>query len=244
MGFIRNLLKGKFSPAAQPSARGVVADQVAQSNTNSEQTADLINSITSELEGKSGGVNIWDFDGPKDSGKEAELVDVSAASDAAPKRARRNKTRLIGFDTSEGDVVNLFDEDKGDASDGDKLPVGFVVITSGPGRGTAFNLVSGANKIGSDKDQDVELGFGDDDVAGAKHAVITFEEKTASFKLNAGLKKNEVSLNGKAIEKKGPIKSGDTVRVGSTELRFVALCDKTFRWADEKEEENTNVASA
>ena len=214
-------------------------------------------------------VNIWDLE---DDGTSSELPDIvpelsrpsssstpaaaaapsapnpAAAADAAarsPSRSRRTKTRLIGFEKSDGDVVDLFnDAPKAAPAKSVKFPVGWIVVTEGPGRGESFPLLSGMSQIGRGEDQAVQLDFGDNSISRTNHAAIVFDPDSQEFLLGHGGKSNIVRLNDKPLISNEALASGDVIRIGETVLRFVALCDKSFNWTDGTTGEDEDVAIA
>ena len=196
-------------------------------------------------------VNIWDMeDGPA-----AELpaaaptppaaAAASAAAARSPARSRRTKTRLIGFDKSDGDVVDIFnDAPKPVVAKRAKFPVGWLVVADGPGRGECFTLMAGMSQIGRGEDQAVQLDFGDTSISRTNHAAIVYDGDSQEFYLGHGGKSNIVRLNNKPVISNETMKSGDVVKIGETTLRFVALCDKTFSWSDGSAGEDEDVAIA
>ena len=102
-------------------------------------------------------VNIWDMDSDDGSTALPDRAPVlpkpspALASEAAarsPARSRRTKTRLIGFDKSDGSVVDLFnDAPKVVATQRARFPVGWITVVAGPGRGESFALLAGMNPI-------------------------------------------------------------------------------------------------
>ena len=176
--------------------------------------------------------------------KTAPAAAASAAS-RSPARSRRTKTRLIGFEKSDGDVVDLFnDTPKAAPAERAKFPVGWVVVTEGPGRGECFTLLTGMSQIGRGEDQAVQLDFGDNSISRTNHAAIVFDPENKEFLLGHGGKSNIVRLNDKPLISNEPLKSGDVIRIGETVLKFVALCDKTFNWKDGASGEDEDVAIA
>ena len=202
-------------------------------------------------------VNIWDMD---DSGASTELpkaaptpptppvaspAAASAAAARSPARSRRTKTRLIGFDKSDGDVVDLFnDAPKPVVAKRAKFPVGWLVVAEGAGRGECFTLMSGMSQIGRGEDQAVQLDFGDNSISRTNHAAIVYDAETKEFYLGHGGKSNIVRLNNKPVISNETLTSGDVIKIGETTLRFVALCDKTFSWSDGADGEDEDVAIA
>ncbi|MDX8346537.1 FHA domain-containing protein [Cognatiyoonia sp. IB215446] len=203
-------------------------------------------------------VNIWDLE---DDGTSTELpmtaptlptpapapAPAAAASAAArsPGRSRRTKTRLIGFEKSDGDVVDLFnDAPRAAPVKSVKFPVGWIVVAEGPGRGESFSLMAGMSQIGRGEDQAVQLDFGDNSISRTNHAAIVYDADSKEFLLGHGGKSNIVRLNDKPLISNEALKSGDVIRIGETVLRFVALCDDTFSWDDNASGEDEDVAIA
>ena len=196
-------------------------------------------------------VNIWDME----EGPSTELpappptppaaAAASAAAARSPARARRTKTRLIGFDKSDGDVVDIFnDTPKPVVAKRAKFPVGWLVVAEGDGRGECFTLMSGMSQIGRGEDQAVQLDFGDTSISRSNHAAIVYDAETKEFYLGHGGKSNIVRLNNKPVISNETLTSGDVIKIGETTLRFVALCDKTFSWSDGADGEDEDVAIA
>lgn len=199
-------------------------------------------------------LNIWDLE---DDGTSQALPDAapviatgspaaaSAAAARSPARSRRTKTRLIGFEKSDGAVVDLFnDAPKATPTRSVKFPVGWIVIADGPGRGTSFSLLSGMSQIGRGEDQAIQLDFGDNAISRTNHAAIVYDPDSKEFLLGHGGKSNIVRLNDKPLISNETLKTGDVIRIGETVLRFVALCDKSFNWADGATGEDEDVAIA
>ncbi|EBA13753.1 FHA domain-containing protein [Roseobacter sp. CCS2] len=203
-------------------------------------------------------VNIWDMEDDGSSttlpeptapaapaAPRAEPAVASAAAARSPARSRRTKTRLIGFDKSDGDVVDLFnDTPKTAPTKSLKFPVGWLVVTEGPGRGESFSLLAGMSQIGRGEDQAVQLDFGDNSISRTNHAAIVFDADTKEFLLGHGGKSNIVRLNDKPLISNETLNTGDVIRIGETVLRFVALCGKSFNWSEGTTEEDEDVAIA
>jgi hypothetical protein len=207
-------------------------------------------------------VNIWDLE---DDGPSTELPAPSSELPVAPvqtpevaptptpaptparspARSRRTKTRLIGFEKSDGDVVDLFNDQPAAApTKSVKFPVGWIIVADGPGRGECFTLQTGMSQIGRGEDQAVQLDFGDNSISRTNHAAIVYDPDNKEFLLGHGGKSNIVRLNDKPVISNESIKTGDTIRIGETVLRFVALCDRSFNWSDGGTEEDEDVAIA
>ena len=152
-----------------------------------------------------------------------------------------NKTRLMGFDTSDGRVVDLFGEDKATTDTGRvQFPVALVMVTKGPGLGECFAIKSGMSQIGRGEDQAIRLDFGDMAISRENHAAVVYDPKEHSFLLGHGGKSNIVRLNGKPVVSTSDLTNGDEIEIGETRLRFVAICSATFNWDIAETEEGTD----
>ena len=197
-------------------------------------------------------VNIWDLDHVDGAGALPEtapaLPTPAAASSVAarsPARARRTKTRLLGFEKSNGDVVDLFNDAPQVAmAQRVRFPVGWIVVAEGPGRGESFALLAGMSQIGRGEDQAVQLDFGDNTISRNNHAAIVYDPESTTFLLGHGGKANIVRLNDKPVISNETLQNGDIIRIGETKLRFIALCDQSFNWADAGTEGDEDVAIA
>ena len=59
---------------------------------------------------------------------------------------------------------------------------------------------------------------------------IAYDAEQNRFFLGHGNKSNIVRRNGMPVLSTEEIVNGDTIRIGKTSLRFVALCGPDFRW--------------
>ena len=272
MKFIRDLLGKKRREAASRSAdtvetleqsyRETIGSIVDEKNAQkAPEGADVTANAQEFGAAPKAPVNIWDMDDAPAADlppaaalpeKNTELpmapeVQAASAATRSPARARRTKTRLIGFEKSDGAVVDLFNDAPAAAAPkakSVKFPVGWIVVAEGPGRGESFTLQSGMSQIGRGEDQAIQLDFGDNSISRSNHAAIVYDPETKEFLLGHGGKSNIVRLNNKAVISNEAIKTGDQIKIGETVLRFVALCDETFNWSDKGSEEDEDVAIA
>lgn len=112
--------------------------------------------------------------------------------------------------------------------------VGWLVVTKGPGRGNAVNVYAGMNSVGRDPGQRVRIDFGDSGVSREGACFITFEPKRQTFHISHGGKANIVYLNDEAVLTPMPLASGQSITIGDTKLRFIALCGPDFNWEEMK----------
>lgn len=145
--------------------------------------------------------------------------------------ARRVRTRMLGFNGSADAAPDPFaTAEAGPAAPKMIHPVGWMVVVAGPGEGHAFALYNGVSTIGRGGDQTVPLDFGDTSISREKHAAVAYDDETNAFFLGHGGKSNIVRLNNRPVLSTEDLAHGDTVRIGETTLRFVALCGADFAW--------------
>jgi hypothetical protein len=173
------------------------------------------------------------FDRDSDTAPGSIAPVVTELPGAGPRRTGRVKTRLLGFEHSTGHATDIFDRPPAaQGARGAQFPVGWIVVVDGPGRGASMAIFAGVSQIGRDDDQAIQLDFGDTAVSRRNHAAIAYDEETRSFFVGHGGKSNIVRLNGRPLLSTEPMKDGDTLTVGETRLRLVALCGEGFSWSD------------
>ena len=107
-----------------------------------------------------------------------------------------------------------------------------MVVVEGPGRGASFALMSGVSQIGRGEDQTVRLDFGDTSISRNNHAAVAYDDEQTKFFLGHGGKSNLVRKNGMPVLSTEELANGDTIRIGETTLKFIAMCGEEFRWSD------------
>lgn len=162
----------------------------------------------------------------------SDLADLApkAMADAHPLRPKRAWDD--GLDTTPG----VGESDANPQNDPDQkmdMPLGWLVIVQGPGRGAAFVLQNAVTWIGRALDQTVTLNFGDDTISRQHHASVTYDDQHGTFCLSFGKTCNLVQLNGQPVLDTQPLTHGDLIRVGETELKFAALCGPEFSWHED-----------
>ncbi len=148
---------------------------------------------------------------------------------AMPAR-RRTRTRILGFDQGDDDIGDPIAK-AGEAVQNRAFPTGWIVITDGPGRGQFFPLFAGVAMIGRGEDQAIPLDFGDMAISRQNHAALAYDPEDNKFYIGHGGKSNIIRLNGRPVLATEELSHDDTLRIGETTLRFVALCGGNFRWA-------------
>ncbi|WP_367647205.1 FHA domain-containing protein [Ruegeria arenilitoris] len=157
------------------------------------------------------------------------------AAPAADDRRGRVKTTFLGFERADTHVQDLMETSepvaKTEAAQ-ETFPVGWLVVTSGPGRGSCITLTEGLMQIGRNDDQAIQLDFGDTGISRSNHAVIAYDPEDRKCYLGHGGKANLVRLNGKPVLSTVALSSGDLIRISETSIRFAAFCDDGFDWRD------------
>lgn len=158
-------------------------------------------------------------------------------------RQGRVKTRLLGFNSGQdSDVDPIVGGGEAKAAGYTKYPVGWLIVTGGPGHGSAFTLFNGVSKIGRGKDQTVSLDFGDNSISRENHAAIAFDAAQKSFFIGHGGKANLVRRNDRPVLSTEELSAGDKITIGETVLRFVPLCGPDFTWEEPEEGEWSNAS--
>ena len=155
--------------------------------------------------------------------------------------AADGKTRLLGFDTSDGRLEMFGAEANSDEAGVCFKPVGFLMVVEGPGEGYCFALQSGMSTIGRSADQTVALDFGDRAVSRSNHAAVVYDPETRKFLLGHGGKSNIVRLNGTPLVMTEAIETGALIQIGATKMRFVALCGQDFTWQTDEVESDDDA---
>jgi len=114
----------------------------------------------------------------------------------------------------------------------DFLPVGWLVIVSGPGLGKYLPIGYGWNKIGRDPvaGNRIVLDFGDVTISSSNHARINCNIEKNTFKIAHQDGINNTYVNGHDLDTTVDLEGGERIRIGETELIFVRLCGPSFSW--------------
>ncbi|SMR82327.1 FHA domain-containing protein [Aliiroseovarius halocynthiae] len=158
----------------------------------------------------------------------------AAEAEAKIDRSERVKTTFLGFERPDAHVQDSMEAAPVSKREVDQnsFPVGWLVITEGPGRGTSFSLIEGLAQLGRNDDQAIQLDFGDNGISRAGHAVVAYNTEDRTCYLGHGGKANLVRLNGGPVLSTVPLSNGDMIRISDTTLRFVTFCGDNFDWQD------------
>lgn len=166
------------------------------------------------------------------------------APEAAPEPMHDGRTRLLGFDRSDGTSTDVFADAPDVASTVTTHPAGWLLVTEGPGRGTCFTLFDGMMKIGRGEDQAIRLNFGDTTISRDNHAAILFDLSSGQFWLGHGGKANIVRINQRPLISDQSVSDGDVITIGETTLQLKTFCGPHFNWetGPTEEEELQNLS--
>jgi hypothetical protein len=145
--------------------------------------------------------------------------------------AGRVRTRLLGF-TGGDSALPRDPMHSARTAAPVPFPVGWIVVTRGPGRGAHFPLAAGVSLVGRGAENSVCLDFGDTAISRQNHAAIAYDDEAQGFYLGHGGKSNIIRLNGRPVLSTEEIGHGDEIRIGETVLRLVALCGSGFSWSE------------
>lgn len=107
---------------------------------------------------------------------------------------------------------------------------GWLVCVAGPEKGKDFRIKAQRNFIGRDASMDISIP-GDDTISREKHAVISYDPKTNSFRLAPGDGRGMTYLNDEPVEMPLVLKHFDKIEIGQSQFRFVPFCNEHFTWA-------------
>ena len=168
---------------------------------------------------------------------ESVQVPPPAAVGRGSSRHGRVKTRLLGFNSAPDTGIDpLAQSAAATPAAFTTFPVGWLIIVTGPGRGSAFTLFNGVSNIGRGEDQTVRLDFGDNSISRENHASIAFDPRQKGFFIGHGGKANIVRLNDRPVLSTEEMSAGDHITIGETTMRFVPFCGPDFSWEDDAQD--------
>lgn len=167
------------------------------------------------------------------------------AADTTNIESYEDKTRLVrprrrGDDDDRTRVVGGRRRSRSSSADEPMAPTdpmadpvtGWLVVTHGPGKGTALALGSGTNTIGRSSAARVSVAFGDDQISREAHAIVTYDPRNRAWYVERGHGKNLTYLGDQPVLQPTTLEPHTHIQIGSTTLRFVPLCSEEFDWQD------------
>lgn len=146
-------------------------------------------------------------------------VTTGQGESSAPSSNDQNKTTLYrGEGASE------------EGASEQELPVGWLIVIDGPGKGASFQLGYGHNAIGRDADQRISIDLGDTSISRQRHAAVTYDGKNRKFYISHGEGDNLVYLNEAPVLEPKSLSAYDKFTIGQTTLLLLPLCNDSFDW--------------
>lgn len=108
--------------------------------------------------------------------------------------------------------------------------VGWLVEIAGANVGSTYEIKTGINYLGRDKDENDVVITGDNSISRKKHAVVIYEPKAHTFLIQPGESKSLFYVNNSVVIKAEVLNSRDLIDIGRTRLLFVPLCGDDFTW--------------
>jgi len=159
---------------------------------------------------------------PEDEPDTVDLEQPARFQQASDSESGEPGTRILG-----GEAI----EEQSPTGEALEDPVaGFLVVVSGPGRGSVHKLGYGMNPIGRDASQRVSLNHGDQRISRENHAVLTFDPVLRKFYILQGEGPGLCYLNNEAVLAPTELPGGSHLKLGDTVLRMLALCGEDFLW--------------
>lgn len=112
---------------------------------------------------------------------------------------------------------------------------GWLVIISKQGKGMSFDITFGFNNIGKDSNNHISIQNKDNLISKEKHASIIYDYSNNIYFLKHEDGKYLTYLNGSLVLEVKELKGFDKIKVGNTQLLFVPLCGKKFKWKNSNE---------
>ena len=116
---------------------------------------------------------------------------------------------------------------------------GWLVSVSGPEKGRDYRLGAGQNSIGRGYEREVVI-YEDREITREAHAYVIYDDRTVSFYLKPGIGTAVYMAEDggeQFVRDTVPLRDGAKIRIGETELVFVAFCRPDRNWNEPKEVE-------
>jgi hypothetical protein len=109
---------------------------------------------------------------------------------------------------------------------------GWLIVMSGPGRGRSLPLGYGIHSVGRGEEQRVSVRFGDKRISRRSHVDVVYDANSRAFFVCPGRAGGTALgyLNGQALLQPSPLRAGDRITLGATELAFLPFCGEHFDW--------------
>ena len=166
------------------------------------------------------------FDGDKTQLVTKKATKGSSKAVETPAQTDDNRTRV--YRAAESTSTKTTSQKKSPMED---PPVGWLVASEGPGKGTVLTLGIGMNSVGRGTEPRLTIPFDDQEISRGKSFAVAYDEKNAQFHLLPGDGKTLVYIDGSPVLSGVVMESHMRFQIGQTTFTFVALCRADFNWA-------------
>ena len=112
--------------------------------------------------------------------------------------------------------------------------VGWLVCIDGPDRGRDYRIRSEKNVVGRSDSMDICI-RGDETISRSDHAFIVHDPKKNVFRIQAGLSRGLIYLNGEEVIASEKLNAYDRIEMGESTFLFVPFCGENFQWETKKD---------
>jgi hypothetical protein len=167
---------------------------------------------------------------------------IASRATSAPSGSDDDKTRIVGQATKvstakpESDKTQIYRPNAKSTESEPQLdlmgdpPTGWLIATTGPGKGTVLTIGIGNNGVGRGDEPRITIPFDDKEISRGQSFSVVYDPKHRRYYLLPGSGKTLVYFDDQPVLERLDIVSGMSFQVGQTKFRFVALCDETFDW--------------
>lgn len=110
--------------------------------------------------------------------------------------------------------------------------VGWLIVVSGSSRGQTVELHSGDNTVVQHPELEDLITLKQDQESSNVLGTVSYDPTIRQFTIDSVLSGPAPSLNGAEVTLPLQLSDGDSIRLGSTDVRFKALCGPEFDWSD------------
>lgn len=112
--------------------------------------------------------------------------------------------------------------------------VGWLVCIEGPDRGRDYRIRSEKNVIGRSDSMDICI-MGDETISRSDHAFIVYDPKKNIFRMQAGLSRGLIYVNGEEVIASEQLNAYDRIEMGESTFMVVPFCGENFQWEIKKD---------
>jgi len=148
------------------------------------------------------------------------------------KRTVPTSDNIEKIDTAKTKYIQNTQESETDTTENQEevILAGWLVIISKEGKGKSYDVTFGFNSIGRDKSNHIVLDIEDKSISREKHSSLIYDYNNNVYFLKHEDGKFLTYLNDEIVLETKKVSSYDKIKIGNTELLFIALCNDKFKW--------------